>query len=116
MADHIENPFGAAILPHKLQALARRGRDTRAGPTATRVFTAPPTSARGPIQAGIRDTGSGTMTVTGAPLKMVMTMLAERAARRRGLLADDRLEAIAIDARRQIFAGFWPKCGSGRRW
>jgi hypothetical protein len=62
----------------------------------------------GAMRAGIRDTGSGTKTVIHVPLKRVMTMLAQRAARRRGLLADNRLEAIAIDSRRQIFAGFWP--------
>jgi hypothetical protein len=34
-------------------------------------------------------------------------MLAERAARRGGLLEDERLEAVVVDARREVFAGFW---------
>jgi hypothetical protein len=35
-------------------------------------------------------------------------MLGARTAARRGLLADERLEAILVDDDRRVFAGFWP--------
>jgi hypothetical protein len=61
------------------------------------------------MRAGIRHIASGRMTVIHAGPKTAMAMLAERAARRRGLLEDEQLEAVLVDGERQVFAAFWPR-------
>jgi len=105
-----------SILPYRLKAIERRKRMARAAALA--VVPAPPVqspapAARlchvepGPLRAGIRHTASGRMTVIHSGIDSARAMLAERAARRGGLLEDERLEAVVVDARREVFAGFW---------
>jgi hypothetical protein len=107
-----------SILPYRLRALRRRERAAWAAESALASLPLrpePTSPARlrhgepGPIRAGIRHIASGRMTVIQAGMKTAMAILAERTARRHGLLEDERLEAVVIDRMRQVFAGFWPQ-------
>jgi hypothetical protein len=113
MADQTDRSCVVAILPYRLKALRRRQRISL---TAALGFASPPPFPMAQLiieepngmRAGIRHIASGRMTVIHAGLKTVMAMLIKRAASRRGLLEDQRLEAIVVDGDRQVFAGFWP--------
>jgi hypothetical protein len=113
LADQTRGASVVNILPYRLKALKRR---RQAVPAVSWARPAPPAAASprvfavesGPVRAGIRHTTSGRMTVIQAGLKTVLAMLGARTAARRGLLADERLEAILVDDDRRVFAGFWP--------
>jgi hypothetical protein len=102
------------ILPYRLRALRRRRQAARAvfgisaSAAAPAPASAPAVHEADTVRAGIRHIASGRMTVVHGGLKVVFAMLIERAARGRGLLANAGLEAIVVDGRRQVFAGFWP--------
>jgi hypothetical protein len=101
-----------SIIPYRLRALKRR---QQAAVAARFAIAAPPPAAAprvfplevGTMRAGIRHIASGRMTVIDTGLQTAMALLGARAARRRGLLEDERLEAIVVDRDRRIFAGFW---------
>jgi hypothetical protein len=116
MEDFINRTGGArvvSILPYRLRALKRR----RQAAPAKLVLAAPPpapadrlsANEEDGVMAGIRHTASGRMTLTQARLTTVLAILTDRAAGRRGLLEDARLEAILVDGERDVFAGFWPQ-------
>jgi hypothetical protein len=102
-----------SILPYRLRALKRRRQAARAA--ALSVLAAPPAPVApvhyqdsGTMRGGIRHIASGSMTVVHSGPQALLAMLTERAAEGHGLLEDARLEAIVVDGRRQVFAGFWP--------
>ncbi len=115
--NHSRTASVVSILPYRLKALKRRQRMARAAALAVMPAPQVPTPAPaarlchaepGPLRAGIRHTASGRMTVIHSGIETAIAMLAERAAGRRGLIEDERLEAVAIDGERAVFAGFWP--------
>ena len=59
------------------------------------------------MRGGIRHIASGRMTVIDAGPQAILSMLTARATDGRGVLQDERLEAIAVDRHRRVFAGFW---------
>ena len=112
LADQTGTSCVVSILPYRLRALRRRQQAAAAQlarlapPPASvpRVFYHEPAT----MQAGIRHIASGRMTVVHTEPKTVMAMLTARSAHGRGLLEDERLEAIVVDRQRKVFAGFWP--------
>jgi hypothetical protein len=100
-----------SILPYQLKALRRRQQAARAVFGIAPPAPAPKAQASFPeattMRAGIRHMASGRMTVLDEGLSTVSAMLTERAARGRGLLEHSGLEAIVVDGRKQVFAGFW---------
>ncbi len=89
--------------PRKLLALpAPPGHVSATVPRRPFFFAREP----GPLKAGIRHIPSGTMTVTDTPLKQVLATLGERA--RYGMMRDvSMLEAVVVDWRHRVCAGFW---------
>jgi hypothetical protein len=116
MEDFAEATHGScvvSILPYRLRALKRRRQAARA---AAFALPSPPSAMPtgvldpevGVMRAGIRHTASGRMTVIHERLTTVLAILEARAAGRRGLLEDERLEAVLVDQHRAVFAGSWP--------
>jgi hypothetical protein len=112
LADRTDRSCVISILPYRLRALKRRHQAARAA--ALSVLPAPPAfPARHPFQeqgtmrGGIRHIASGRMTVIDAGPQAILSMLTARATDGRGVLQDERLEAIAVDRQKRVFAGFW---------
>jgi hypothetical protein len=97
MPDRDDRASLVTMFPYELRALRQRQFASLAAEAAR------PTTVR----AGIRHIASGRMTLTHTRLKTAMAILRQRTASRRGLLEDQRLEAILVDGDRRVFAGFW---------
>jgi hypothetical protein len=106
LADRTDRSCVVSILPYRLRALKRRHQAARAAalqqPVARHPFQEP-----GAMRGGIRHIASGRMTVVDAGPQAILSMLTARAQDGRGVLEDERLEAILLDRQKHVFAGFW---------